>query len=70
MKKKALRKRLHFYIIYLGGDKMQLKKSEMKIIQLLLASDDNDVKINFTNLGAITVTNFGYLVAPILILQS
>lgn len=35
-----MRKRLHSYIIYLGGDKMQLKKNEMKIIQLLLASDN------------------------------
>ena len=35
-----MRKRLHLYIIYLGGDKMQLKKNEMKIIQLLLASDN------------------------------
>ena len=35
-----MRKRLHLYIICLGGDKMQLKKNEIKIIQLLLASDN------------------------------
>ena len=38
--KNHLRKRLHLYIICLGGDKMQLKKNEIKIIQLLLASDN------------------------------
>lgn len=38
--KKSLEKTFTLYIICLGGDKMQLKKNEIKIIQLLLASDN------------------------------